>query len=208
MAATLTYKVRAIRHSDKFSNISSGSSAYTPLKTFLKRRALYYEDYRLARTYGVFVQPADEVIVGYMTLVCSEIDLGKNATLHPGEMEETRKTYPYTTYPALKIARLLIDSRHRTAGIGTTLVRYAFSVANLAICPKVGCRFIVVDSKRQAVDFYQKCGFTLVDTKDNLSLKSPVMFVDLKGVDDLVAQSGSNNRPARRAVSGGTYQPD
>jgi GNAT superfamily N-acetyltransferase len=195
-------RVRAIRDSDKFNRVSSGGEPFVALKTFLIKHAHYYEEYRLARTYIMSdTSKSDEAFVGYVTLVCSEIDLGDHATLHPGEAPANRRDYPYTTYPALKIARLLIDKRRRGEGHGSTLVDFAFGIASQVICPRVGCRFIVVDSKKNAVDFYAKRGFELLDTTKNKKLDSPIMFVDLKKVDD---QAATIN-PQKRS-SGGTYQ--
>lgn len=201
MADADTFKVRAIRNSDRFRAISSGGGTAVPLKTFLTEHALYYEEFRLARTYGVYdVNKADEPIVGYVTLVCSEIDLGDHATLHPSERPETTKNYPYTTYPALKIARLLIDSKYRRRDLGTSLIYYAFGVAVDQICPRVGCRFLVVDSKKDATAFYEKLGFVLLETTRNKKLESPIMFVDLKAVSDTIPST------PRRTSAGGAYQ--
>jgi hypothetical protein len=40
----------------------------------------------------------------------------------------------------------------------------------------------MVDSKKPAVPFYERCGFTLLDTAANRSRDEPVMFVDLNKV--------------------------
>ena len=45
--------------------------------------------------------------------------------------------------------------------------------------PHVGCRFLVVDSKRDSISFYQKGGFVLLDTVSNHSDQHPLMFFDL-----------------------------
>jgi hypothetical protein len=47
------------------------------------------------------------------------------------------------------------------------------------LCPAVGCRFVIVDSKKSSVGFYEKQGFTLIDTKENRGRSEPVMFIDL-----------------------------
>lgn len=62
------------------------------------------------------------------------------------------------------------------------MVDFAVGTAKDVICPAVGCRFVVVDAKKQSIGFYEKCGFTLLDTDDNRSRQSPVMFLDLHKV--------------------------
>jgi GNAT superfamily N-acetyltransferase len=138
-------ELRAIGSSDCFDDISCGNAKFLALKVFLQRNALYYEESSLARTYVAF-DPQTKLIVGYITLVCSEIDLGDDATLHPGSLAEARDRYPYTNYPAIKIARLLVDSGRRSQNLGTQLVDLAFGIATLEIGPRVGCRFLMTCS--------------------------------------------------------------
>ena len=45
--------------------------------------------------------------------------------------------------------------------------------------PYVGCRFLVVDAKRDSIIFYQKAGFTLLNTASNQRDEHPLMFFDL-----------------------------
>ena len=87
----------------------------------------------------------------------------------------------------MKISRLLVDSRYRRQGdrwadearLGEALVQFALGLAVEQVCPAVGCRFVVVDAKSDAVGFYRKMGFTLLDTQANRARPEPVMFVDL-----------------------------
>ena len=81
--------------------------------------------------------------------------------------------------PAIKIARLAVDSRFRSNAIGENLISHALSIAIEQIAPAVGCRFMITDAKQQAVDFYLKQGFILLDTEDNKLRDEPIMFFDL-----------------------------
>lgn len=45
--------------------------------------------------------------------------------------------------------------------------------------PHVRCQFLVTDAKQPAVAFYEKMGFTLLDTNDNRERENTVMFIDL-----------------------------
>lgn len=113
-----------------------------------------------------------------MTLVCGEVVTEDGDDL----LQEPDLKYLYNHYPAVKIARLAVHKDLSGAGLGRALVNLALGQAKRIICPAVGCRFVVVDSKRGAVKFYEKCGFTLLDTPANRERSEPVMFIDLNKV--------------------------
>jgi len=170
----LDLDVRLIQPGDRLTGLSLGDAEFTPLKTFLQRYAHDYERQSLARTYAAF-RPEPQKVVGYITLVCGEVvtDDG-DACLIEGV------DYRYRQYPAVKIARLAVDkSLQRKTGLGRHLVDLALGTARDVICPSVGCRFVMVESKKAAVKFYEKCGFTMLDTPANKERSEPVMFVDL-----------------------------
>ncbi|NOS88926.1 MAG: GNAT family N-acetyltransferase [Methylococcaceae bacterium] len=91
----------------------------------------------------------------------------------------------YEFLPAVKIARLAVDNRYRGSGIGSTLVDYAIALILDKIAENVGCRFVVTDAKSQAVSFYEKQGFVLLDSKGNQSTEHHLMFLDLVDLVDL-----------------------
>lgn len=165
-------EIRQIRAGDRLTGLSLGDAAFQPLKTFLQKHAKAYHERNLARTYAAF---SDGQVAGYMTLVCGEIVLEGDESL----LDEPDVQYRYKSYPAVKIARLAVDKDHRGADLGTLLVQIALGTAKDVICPAVGCRFVAVDSKKQAVEFYLKQGFTLLNTPGNRARSEPVMFIDL-----------------------------
>jgi ribosomal protein S18 acetylase RimI-like enzyme len=81
--------------------------------------------------------------------------------------------------PAVKIARLGVDSRFRPYGIGTTLVDYAIALIKDKIAANIGCRFVVTDAKIEAGSFYEKQGFILLDSEGNQHAEQRLMFLDL-----------------------------
>ncbi|MDI2103940.1 GNAT family N-acetyltransferase [Bradyrhizobium sp. Mp64] len=134
----------------------------------------------MARTYGAFSLNAPNKLIAYITLVCGQIEL------EDPELGED-VDYRYDHYPAVKIARLATDRRLRGQGIGEALVDFSLGLIRTQICPYVGCRFVVVDSKQTAVTFYsKKCGFTLLDTEENRNLDSPLLFLDLYKVEKAI----------------------
>jgi GNAT superfamily N-acetyltransferase len=169
------FLLRALQADDQVGSMKSGDDRFAQLSQFVRKHAKKYEAKNLARTY-VVQDLSNGRIAAYVTLVCSEIE--SNEPLIVDEEID----FPYEHYPAVKIARLLVDKRYRgenSAGLGRTLVDFALGVARTEVCPAIGCRFVVVDSKQDSVGFYQKCGFTPVGTLANMQRPEPVMFIDL-----------------------------
>ncbi|MGB9941101.1 GNAT family N-acetyltransferase [Methanosarcina sp.] len=82
-------------------------------------------------------------LVGYITLATDTIGT-KEIYVSDG-----LKRYKYSKYPGIKIARLAVDSRFEKRGIGTYLLFAGIGKA-LSICNSVGCRYILVDSKKES----------------------------------------------------------
>ncbi len=171
----LSIHIKQIEPGDRLTGLSLGDQAFTPLKIFLQKHALKYEAQSLARTYAAFRDDPRKV-VGYITLVCGEV------VIEDGDeklVQDLGLKYLYNHYPAVKIARLAVSQNLAGRGLGRVLVNLALGQAKSVVCPAVGCRFVVVDSKKQAVKFYAKCGFTMLDTEANRGRDEPVMFIDL-----------------------------
>jgi GNAT superfamily N-acetyltransferase len=174
--AAETFGLRPLLAGDRLTSLKTGDAAFQPLSTFARRNAHRYEIENLARTY-VVEHEADARLVAYITLVCSEVATDEDVPLVEGD----GLNFPFDTYPAVKIARLLVDARWRGQGrsIGRNMVEFTLGVAREVICPRIGCRFVVVDSKKESVGFYEKCGFTIVNSPANRARPAPVMYVDL-----------------------------
>lgn len=172
MAAEVT--VKQIEAGDRLTGLSLGHPELAPLKAFVQRHALAYERQSLARTYGAFC--GEQKLKAYITLVCGQVEIGRDdqPPIPAGEVD-----YRYPEYPAVKIARLAVHQQLQGSGIGRGLVAMALGIAKDQICPSVGCRFMMVDSKQRSIDFYLKCGFTILDTVANRQRESPVMYIDL-----------------------------
>lgn len=169
----LDIEIKQLEPGDRVTGLSVGHESFTPLKIFLQKHAKSYEAHSLARTYIVYESGQNKPLA-FITLVCGEIETQGEANLLGDEV-----VYHYHGYPAIKLARLAVDSKLRKSGIGRSLVEFALGIVKTNICPSVGCRFMVVDSKKASVDFYSRCGFTLLDTADNKDRDEPVMFIDL-----------------------------
>ncbi len=81
------------------------------------------------------------------------------------------------TYPSVKIGRLAISQEYSGLGVGRDIIRlikYMFTHGN-----RTGCRFVTVDAYRDAVGFYQKCGFDFI-SEDDRNDQTRLMYYDLK----------------------------
>lgn len=186
------YNIRELDINDSLNSFKIGDSSFKPLKTFLTKQACNFHDSKIAKTYvAIKLKPCADAgtiedltlcVLGYITLTCSEIDIRNGYTVH-----DCTHANNYESLPAIKIARLAVDIRYRSKGIGNNLVSLALAIANDLITPNIGCRFVVTDAKKDAVTFYKKMGFTILETDDNKNSPTPVMFVDIhKSLDTLL----------------------
>lgn len=170
-----------------------------PLKSFIQKNALTFQNGNVAVTYVAALPPANpadqqskQQVIGYVTLTCSEIDLAGAYAL-----EDCEAANRYKSMAALKVARLATHRAYTGHNIGKTLMEFAIALAVHQIAQFVGCRFVVTDSKAGSVSFYQdKLGFTLLDTEENRRRDHPVMFLDLNKLD-VIAESGASDIPEK-----------
>jgi predicted GNAT family N-acyltransferase len=87
--------------------------------------------------------------------------------------------FRFGEFPAVKIARLAVDQTVRKQYLGKKLVDWALAITKSYVMPNVGCRFMTVDSKRESIEFYEKCGFTMLNTAHNKAEPHPLMYIDL-----------------------------
>jgi GNAT superfamily N-acetyltransferase len=169
------FLLRPIQPDDDTGKLSLGDAAYLPLKIFLKKTAFDFHRYNIAKTYVlVNSDSSSSRIWGYITLMNSEIVLNEGQ-----RPQESAATSRYEAFPAVKIARLAVDKMLQGNGFGAEFLDWCINHVKLAITPHVGCRFLVVDAKRDSVIFYQKSGFILLNTDSNNIDEHPLMFFDL-----------------------------
>lgn len=184
MSGGFSYTVRPILPTDSVGSFQCGDPKFQPLKTFLKKDAKEFHDANIARTWVAIEthQVGDDVcevnpasVLAYITLTCSEVCI-RDAYI----VEDPQRANFYKHLPAVKIARLAVDARHRDKKIGGALVDLAIAIAQDQVGSMVGCRFVTTDAKQDAIPFYKHRGFVLLDTETNLADEAPVMFLDLQ----------------------------
>lgn len=80
------------------------------------------------------------------------------------------------SYPAVKIGRLAVSEPYAHHGIGKEIVdaiKFLYFES-----PRSGCRFITVDAYKEAISFYEHCGFKFLTEKDE-GERTRAMYFDL-----------------------------
>lgn len=154
--------------SDK-TDVSSFNCGDDDLNDFLLSDALQNQEDWLSRTH--ILCSAENIPMGYFTITLD--------TLHKGRLALSDKIggYPYQKYPAVKLARLAVDTRFQNCGIGKLLMKHFF-IAAYGLMKEGGGRFITVDAKNSARGFYQRFGFRAVPSQKNDEIIS--MYLDFQ----------------------------
>jgi GNAT superfamily N-acetyltransferase len=165
---------------DENYDLSSFSCASSELNDFLKDDALNDQANLISRTSLCFWKGE---LVGYITLAVDTIGT-KEVYVTDG-----LECYKYNRYPGIKIARFAVDSGFERRGIGNHLLFAAIGKV-LSICNSVGCRYILVDSKKESTGFYEKYGFKIAERNKKrdfipmyLNMQPIVAKMNLKSVD-------------------------
>jgi GNAT superfamily N-acetyltransferase len=151
----------------KGSDISSFSSSNEDLNDFLKSDATKSQGDLISRTYLCLWH---EHLAGFFTLVTDTIEVKLI------EQDDGIDGYTYQKYPAIKIARMAVDENLSGTGIGRYLLLSAVGKVH-HISEEVGCRYITVDSKREAIGFYEKNGFKIIKKYENR--RFPPMYLNM-----------------------------
>ena len=152
---------------DKGYNLSSFASSNEDLNDFLHNDALKSQEDLISRTYLCLWNSR---IAGFFTLVTDTIEVKLV------EKEDSIDDYSYQKYPAIKIARMAVDERLSGLGIGRYLLLAAVGKVH-HLSQEVGCRYITVDSKKEAVGFYEKNGFKIIKKYENRNF--PPMYLNM-----------------------------
>ena len=140
------------------------------LNDFILHEASLYRKAKLAITY-IVIDIEQNQVVAYFSLANDKIPLAEFACRT--EFNRFRKKRfvnekRIKSYPAVKLCRLAVSNSARGLHIGAFLLDFikSFFVDD----NKTGCRFITVDAYLNAVGFYRKAGFELLNESNHLFL--------------------------------------
>ena len=170
----MSFFIREISKDDKVGSLSLGDANFKPLKSFLKNQSKELHSNNITKTYVLVDSKEPLKVVGFISLVCSEITI--DDTQKPKNVICIGR---YDIFPAVKIARLAVSSKLQKNGLGGALIEHAIGIVKKYIMPYIGCRYLLVDSKPNAIKFYEKRGFSLLDDDENKNTENPLMFLDM-----------------------------
>lgn len=130
-------------------NLSLFNSGNAELDDFLKNDALKEQQELLSKTHLCFYK---NHVAGFITLAADSIRVKKD-NLDESQIVENCE---YPAYPCILIARLAIDKRVQKRGIGRFLL---LLMIGFALDGPLGCRYLSVDPKTDALEYYKKFGF-------------------------------------------------
>ena len=136
---------------DESDDLSSFNCESEELNDFLKTNALVDQNNLVNRTRLCFFSGS---LAGFYSLAAD--------TIETKSVIDGVESYSYRKYPAIKIARLAVDSRFERRGIGTFLIKIILAQV-VSICDNIGCRYLLVDSKLESVEFYKKFEFNVAE---------------------------------------------
>jgi hypothetical protein len=137
-----------------------------PIDDFIQSEAIDFQNERLGISY-VFRYNSE--VVAFLTLSMADI---KKDKMHPIDKIKIGKE----NYPALQISQLAVRKDLWGNDVGTFLCDFSLAIA-YRLSEQVGCRFLVLNSKPEAIGFYQKYGFILLPNQKRRD--EPVMFLNI-----------------------------
>ena len=138
-----------------------------------------YECLNMSRTHLLIDSETDGVLA-YMSLVADSIQLSQSEK----EIEKLG-LIPFSTFPAIKIGKLAVDSeaKEKYRGIGSLMIRLARGFASNVNDQGIACRFLTIDADIEnnpsVAEFYTKNGFVLNERLNNKNRLTVSMRKDI-----------------------------
>ena len=141
-------EVRKLEKRDSRKEFRSGEIEID--RFFLKFAGQNQFKHKIGNTY-VAIDRESETILGYATISVGSLNIDGL------DIKEFKK-FPNYPLPIVRVARLGVDERFQSQGIGRKLMQKMLYLA-IEIEELVGCVGLFVDAKEDAVTFYEKYGF-------------------------------------------------
>lgn len=154
----MTVEIRALRKSDQREEFHSGDEA---LDLYFRR---YAGQNQFRHHLGVtYVAIEEERILGFATVSPGSLDAE--------ELPSGRRPPPYPV-PILRVARLAVDESARGRRLGEALLRFCIELAE-QLREEFGCVGLLVDAKPDAIAFYERYGFQIVEVVEGAAEQKP-----------------------------------
>ena len=121
------------------------------LQEFIRQDAM--DDYVKQHLAVIYLGWCGADLVGYFALSCGILRIQE---FSKGERAKAELDRTVESIPGVLLGRLAVDERFRKRGFGGWLFREAVGIARNAIAPLAGCRFLFVDARSEAIDWYER----------------------------------------------------
>jgi len=145
----LTEKI--LEESDDLTTFDCSTDDPMKLDEFIHLEANQFQKEKLGVTH---LFSYDDQLVGFATLAMSEIEI-KEAP-HLLSLKTTIKHYP-----ALQIGRLAVRNDYRDRHVGRIICLRCLEIAK-RFSKEAGCKLVLVFTEGKPVEFYKKCGFSVI----------------------------------------------
>ncbi len=149
-------------------DLSPFDSGNVELNAFLKNDALHEQEEFLSKTHLCFYR---DRVAGFISMAAASVQVKKDK-LDPRQIIDDCE---YPAYPCILIARLAVDKKLQGHGIGSYLLSLAIGYVMES---PLGCRYLAVDPKDDALEFYEKIGFRFWTKSQSR------MFLNLRDVSE------------------------
>lgn len=120
------------------------------LDEWLRSRALANQTSGASRAWVVVEEGSSDVVAYYASSTASVMRSTAPARVRRNQPEQI---------PAILLARMAVDQRHRGKGLGAALLKH-FMLKALEVAQSVGVRVLLIHAKDdEAKDFYSRYGF-------------------------------------------------
>lgn len=175
------YDIRRLKRKETVKSFDCGDA---DLNDFILKESALYRQALLAVSYIVESKQDSSVVSAYFSLANDRVSLTDFA--NKTEFNRFRKhrfvnEKRLKSYPAVKICRLGVSSFMKGMHLGSFLLNFIKSY--FVVNNKTGCRFLTVDAYADAIPFYLKNGFILLNDED-ADADTRLLYFDLETIVD------------------------
>ena len=175
------YDIRRLKRKETVKSFDCGDA---DLNDFILKESALYRQALLAVSYIVESKKDSSVVSAYFSLANDRVSLTDFA--NKTEFNRFRKhrfvnEKRLKSYPAVKICRLGVSSFMKGMHLGSFLLNFIKSY--FVVNNKTGCRFLTVDAYADAIPFYLKNGFILLNDED-ADADTRLLYFDLETIVD------------------------
>lgn len=166
---------RRFRQLKNGETVKSFNCGDTELNDFILKHA---DDYRKSLLSVSYIFEEEDTLLAYFTLSNDSLrhESFNNKSSFNRLNRNINNAKRMREYPAMKVGRFAISIEYKNKGIGKSILNLIKKTL-IEDYPS-GCRFITVDAYNNAIEFYQKNGFVMVNDF-NPERRTQPMFFDL-----------------------------